>query len=1091
MERFQQIWNVYYHVFLDAKSNSLLVDACRELREASQTMERWHSSRFSQFMHMSSSSTLAELRKYLALYLKMATATTPDQQAHRRRIERAMRAMYAQHNEGREHPLLDPGCGGPLAGFLDDTQALYRLYEDYWANGVVSGAASSGAAVAFANPLFAYTTGTQELGQEFALHYGSEPCQGFHLAEGLVAQDTNTTRSFIARRCAVTAMKQFQGWCIAFNQVVTQQPSRITIRFVLGDAAAVCRLLRNDQDVAIPRFIDNWSPLELQLDGPDYLANAPVPAPRRFMAIDTSNLGDHFGMLNMLLLAIPLLQTSPHAIIATETLLKPGQSEHGQPLGTISGLCTDVQTLAVLLGIAPRLLIDGFSAHNSVHEAALAQSGGDNSIKIRERIVWTRTTAVKLEVDPRLLVQLLHDVYLDMTLHEDWMTMTSLLFRPGADALQRRYQIQLYTRESFTHFLKVVKQRIKSPQTWEAAMDAFLGRIQHPKDARGMLALNSYQDLILHLHLLGVYSAIPTFPEFTLVMPSRINKSITVFRDWPSIPPVVCVTLLVPRSALKPIENAPVNSIANPVIAGNITCGDKTTNDFYSVHAVHGHFARSGHSGGYDSRVRIVPADGSWSKKTSDIVLSFSVPSWILMLEPIGTTVRLVLRAPPTPAMSRWITRLGPDFTIFQANLRDSIRVAVTREAPYTQPSGSPEVIDNVSTRTQPSKTMTVYGAASNKTIKTLGVRVDIPEGQKETWQKKLPVAVLQVTSCTLRISSDAISLDIDFPCPVRGSMVHIKNARASMYCQVSRSLFLLCHGHWLTPMLQIDAPVGRSGTAPCFGEASRGVLHRINLDVCPVIDLLNPHTQLWLTQHIAHMFSGHDADFVKDNLTADAAQPAPCADVLVALKDVVRVIFVESARILSTKIGSRSKAIVMGEDGQDSYIVPQALRLDLGAHAVVLDALSISPTLDAQTVPTVARTIRLDSSVTTIWRDFMLACSARLCGSRDRGLVATTSRVAIPLLFPAPFLEPVANIPNWLERAIDYTTPFPKAQSREACKEKTPSVEPAKRVCAHCQKLPEPVSVLLQCSGCKAVSYCDRNCQKAHWKAHKVQCRA
>lgn len=311
--------------------------------------------------------------------------------------------------------------------------------------------------------------------------------------------------------------------------------------------------------------------------------------------------------------------------------------------------------------------------------------------------------------------------------------MTSLLVRPGTGALQRRYQIQLYTRESFAQFLKAVKLRIKSPQTWETAMDAFLGLIQHPKDARGMLALNSYQDLILHLHVLGVYSAIPTFPESTLGMPGRIYKATTVFQDWPSVPPVVCVTLLVPRQALKPIEDASVGSIANPVLAGNITCGrGGSTSDFYSAHAVHGHFTRSGRSGGYDSRVRIIPADGSWSNKTSDIVLSFSVPSWILMLEPTATTVRLALRAPPSPAMLGLMMQFGPDFTIFQADLRDSTRVAVTRDAPYAQPSVSPEVVDSVAT--QPSRTMSIYGAASNMTIKTLGTRVDIPEGQKEAW---------------------------------------------------------------------------------------------------------------------------------------------------------------------------------------------------------------------------------------------------------------------------------------------------------------------------------------------------------------------
>lgn len=45
-----------------------------------------------------------------------------------------------------------------------------------------------------------------------------------------------------------------------------------------------------------------------------------------------------------------------------------------------------------------------------------------------------------------------------------------------------------------------------------------------------------------------------------------------------------------------------------------------------------------------------------------------------------------------------------------------------------------------------------------------------------------------------------------------------------------------------------------------------------------------------------------------------------------------------------------------------------------------------------------------------------------------------------------------------------------------------------SERVCAYCDSKDKRV---MRCKGCRIVCYCSEKCQRAHWKAHKIQCRS
>jgi hypothetical protein len=52
-------------------------------------------------------------------------------------------------------------------------------------------------------------------------------------------------------------------------------------------------------------------------------------------------------------------------------------------------------------------------------------------------------------------------------------------------------------------------------------------------------------------------------------------------------------------------------------------------------------------------------------------------------------------------------------------------------------------------------------------------------------------------------------------------------------------------------------------------------------------------------------------------------------------------------------------------------------------------------------------------------------------------------------------------------------------------------SDDPTPPQCAHCRQEAGPAVELVQCSACRQVSYCGKQCQRAHWPAaHKAQCK-
>jgi hypothetical protein len=133
----------------------------------------------------------------------------------------------------------------------------------------------------------------------------------------------------------------------------------------------------------------------LVLDGPDYVAEC--NAPLSFNVIDTSNLTDHAGALNVLMAASPLLSGSLSATLNMESIVRQ-EKDHEALIDSL--LCGHFATLSILFGLFPVEYWTNATASSTAEEALLdmiSHGGNDKkrgSPQMYNKITWKRPISV-------------------------------------------------------------------------------------------------------------------------------------------------------------------------------------------------------------------------------------------------------------------------------------------------------------------------------------------------------------------------------------------------------------------------------------------------------------------------------------------------------------------------------------------------------------------------------------------------------------------------------------------------------------------------------------------------------------------------
>ena len=818
-------------MYVDERALSMLFEQCRKLIPLAESTETWRAGPYGRFLTTCDAATLAQLRRIWTAYLDTASFSSKQAKQFEQRFADGMKDMTKRVGpQGTTTAMRSAGPFAPHAYGL-----VIRQFDNYWSSGVTDngtqGNKSQGQKRRLkVNPTFAFSIE----GDKFAVHYGTDPLCGFHLAEAFVASKFSRPLERIPPHELVRSAKdQFSRWCTSMSKRLKSSntsSSTFVIRMYAGDALSFCQALKYcevTQSPVTPYNVAAWQLSTITFDDHYYGRNACAIAPLSFNVIDTSNVLDHLGLVNILVATAPLLRKTPSATLYTEALLKTG----GDPSQAIfEHLCGDLPTMALLLGIVPSTFLSQFTTYSNVHEAMTTSKG---SKQFRERFAWkaiglggpstahvvTPTPPQRLCFSPDDLAAFFFRVYHHMFADEDVTSRFELLSLSPERVSQvfQRSGILHYNRRSLVLLVHFVKTRVQTD--WARTMKLF-GDLALA-DKRLITGQHAWQELCCQLHLLGVYTA-PWISDPSLWRSIPLGNG-GPFRDWTptSIPQVVTLVLVVPRAAIARLEPEFENA-GTPVLQCDMHDGSRQ-NWFAVTSATFGTLRVSGAGehrvgviieGDADATAGIGVGQPPW-RTDAPLIITFSVLSSSVMDFALNTDATVGLALRPTMSVSvQFAGTLGFDLTVFRTPLANPERVFVLAQRPvvgtgtptagmaghWEAKAGGVERATGTPDASRRSTDVHVQMDDAASTVRSFTVRIDITDPDAQA-----VLADVQTIPTVSSSSGSPRSLEacvrigthtrtVQFPLPVDMARAKLRIARRSSYIEVSHPTCLFAH---------------------------------------------------------------------------------------------------------------------------------------------------------------------------------------------------------------------------------------------------------------------------------------------------------
>ncbi|KAL8917654.1 MAG: hypothetical protein Q9208_007835 [Pyrenodesmia sp. 3 TL-2023] len=1113
----QSTWNLFYHMLIAANDLELLREHSAKLLSVSESLEAWLDSSYGKFLQFTNRDTLKDLRQYWTQYRTFDAAG---------QAATDLRDGLSQNIKKIGQTNMINGLRSAGACWPNAFKTVGHVFREYWGTGVAAGNSEDrkrlgNGGKGFANPMFAISSAPSG---KFAVHYGAEPLVGFHLAETFRSLGTeNLDLATQSNRLVQAAKDEFTQWCRVFGDAVNAQ--RVCIQLFFGEALNFCHELQ--LELALGGQADHaraytrpWSLQPLRLDGNVGPPVSPWTFLDYFNVIDTSNLGDHVGLINMITATAPLLRPQPISVLYTESLLAVS-NDTTTTLSTALG--SDVVTFSILMGLAPSGVLSGITLEGVGTESMMQKLAGQTESgrpqgQYRLRVRWKAPNATaRVQVDSNDLAAWFLAIYKRMFTHEDMST----LFSRVTHMQETHYSTDMprYTRAALVALMRVVKTRTLTD--WDRVMDKFLGLVE--TDRTLLVGSNSLQELNVHLALYGVWT-LPVLAEgprqvegqFNLPLRPRKNERGILGQANP--PPIVYVVMSIPRRSLRPFTEGDPNIMGTPGLHLSIKQQFGPTqyeNCFFSIHCCFGRFRLDGQAG----EPSTFEEDHQGWRGSADLFVACAVPTFGLLMGPRnGLKVSLAVNTSPENQM-RFAKKLGQLLIIFETSLENEQRVSISTDPPHLETRSSmtdqQKWLQALSTQHN-AKEPAFASFDGHHKINKLQIRTMLAKESEESraLASGASVVVYPIDLFTVRLTiGNMPGRNISFPFPVQSYNSKTRVARQSSWVEIEAAIHVAPQKDSFDTWTHITFLLDQS--------LALDYIPRVNLDIQPVMKSITQYDRIWLGEVIGAM--GTERKPIKRPENSETNFKYFLA---VLFATFMGILPGENARIQNFILHSKST------DQPHAFIFVKTLHHDLDLGSIILDAYIMPLTMTRfealgataqqflqqspapKTNPAV--TLYLNNEATILWKRLLPALAERCrtwqhkdtCEYRKEGkiplsvdvdenplcscgegivppdstndntewelMVKYMTRTAIAPIFPVPYVEATADLHDHF--SATRSAPQPASQP----------INPAS-LCDNCNK---PSTQLKNCAACGKAKYCSKDCQRTAWKTHKLQCK-
>jgi hypothetical protein len=761
-------------------------------------METWAASNYHSTIKMVNADTLSALRQCWIKY-----SSTRDRQSDEE-FRSMMQKMYTDHI--RNNRVVDLARAyGAFALSTDARDVASAHMEAFWKLGVQIDAPEINDR-SCTNPLFTYSMGA---GDQFArIIPPAHPLMGFHLAAALTPLSPDSPWNEINEikgagyaetftRAIRLAYMQFQAWCMAFKDFATKE-GNLRLRFFVGDETAFCFRLAEQRSGKSARallcYAEPWSGKSIQLDENQYSAGSIDPAPLVFNVVDTRDLSEIIGLLNLLIAVVPLLEYSPATILHTEHVVFPLEDEM---LLLSNLLLGDIGTVCSLFGIAPVAYLNGITTRRYNLDETLPTKYLDKF----HRIAWKLSLSGDPEAEQSMIAfeakefaELIFSIYKKMFNYDTDEIYDQIVNRRSVTGMIR-YRRPQYSRMSFVALLTFLKPRIYVD--WKAAMAKFnLMPSISPYLPNGGIDRGFWhlQEMVMYFHLLGIEmeksplnSEVGDFHADGIPPLSSYRHDRGVLK-LANPPKVTCLVVTVPRRKLQPFHRLFASQNGNLNLVFQIKLDMRADQVFNaSILPMFGKLTVFEPDG---LTCHIEQDEDGWNG-SSDLHICAYIPTYVLLAED-PREVQAVVTV--MHDMTTW--RIFPDGrtkSLFAAPILDDNFVHLVKSFPGSTPP-------NLDTIPAPK----LAPAYAHDTFD-----ISYPRFEKNTFVTRITfrtqfedtdVKTIRITPCTITLSYGGTSFKCSFPFPVDGGKLKLRIARKSGWIEAVVPLFLNKGGYLASP---------------------------------------------------------------------------------------------------------------------------------------------------------------------------------------------------------------------------------------------------------------------------------------------------